>query len=70
MIARYARLRRHPAAFRALTGLTVPQFDALWMEVAPRMVEAERKRLTRPGRKREIGAGGRGRVLVNGSRAE
>ena len=57
MIARYAGLRRHPAAFRALTGLTVSQFDALWVEVAPRLLEAERKRLTRPGRKRQIGAG-------------
>ena len=55
MIARYSRLRRYPAAFRALTGLTVSQFDALWEEVAPRLVEAERKRLTRPNRKRQIG---------------
>lgn len=57
MIARYTRLRRHPAAFRALTGLTVPQFDAVWEDAAPRLAEAERKRLTRPGRKRRIGAG-------------
>lgn len=57
MIARYAGLRRHPAAFRALTGLAVPEFDALWVEIAPRLAEAERKRLTRPGRKRQIGAG-------------
>jgi hypothetical protein len=57
MIARYAGLRRHPAAFLALTGLAVSQFDALWVEVGPRLLEAERKRLTRPGRKREIGAG-------------
>jgi DDE superfamily endonuclease/Helix-turn-helix of DDE superfamily endonuclease len=57
MIARYTRLRRHPAAFRALTGLTVPQFDGVWQEVAPRLAEAERKRLTRPGRQRQIGAG-------------
>ena len=33
------------------------QFDALWVEVGPRLLEAERKRLTRPGRKRQIGAG-------------
>lgn len=57
MIARYSGLRRHPAAFRALTGLTVSQFDGLWVEVAPRLLEAERKRLTRPERKRQIGAG-------------
>jgi hypothetical protein len=57
MIARYTGLRRHPSAFRALTGLTVSQFDALWVEVAPRLLDAERKRLTRPGRRRAIGAG-------------
>jgi DDE superfamily endonuclease len=57
MIARYGRLRRYPAAFRALTGLTVVQFDALWQEVAPRLAEVERARLTRPGRQRAIGAG-------------
>jgi DDE superfamily endonuclease/Helix-turn-helix of DDE superfamily endonuclease len=57
MIARYAALRRHPAAFRALTGLMVPEFDALWGEVAPRLAEAERARLSRPGRRRRIGAG-------------
>ena len=57
MIARYVRLRRYPSAFRALTGLTVSQFDALWVEVAPQVVEAERKRLMRPGRQRQIGAG-------------
>lgn len=57
MVARYAALRRHPAAFRALTGLTVPRFDGLWVEVAPRLAAAERARLSRPGRKRQIGAG-------------
>jgi len=57
MIARYSGLRRQPAAFRALTGLTIAQFDGLWSEVAPRLAEAERKRLSRPGRQRQIGAG-------------
>jgi len=57
MIARYPRLRRYPAAFRALTGLTGSQFDALWAEAAPRLAEAERDRLTRPGRQRQIGGG-------------
>jgi hypothetical protein len=70
MIARYHRLRRYPAAFRALTGLTIVEFDGLWREVAPRLAEAERARLTRPGRRRAIGAGhpfaldGRDRVLL------
>jgi len=29
----------------------------MWLEVAPRLLDAERKRLTRPGRRRAIGAG-------------
>jgi hypothetical protein len=57
MNARYANLRRHPAAFRALTGLTVTGFDGLWQEGAPRLAEAERERLTRAERQRQIGAG-------------
>jgi hypothetical protein len=70
MLARYRRLCRYPAAFRALTGLKVVQFDGLWREVAPRLAEAERARLARPGRRRAIGAGhpfsldGRDRVLL------
>jgi hypothetical protein len=70
MIARYHRLRPYPGAFRALTGLTTVQFDDLWQEVAPRLAEAERARLTWPGRQRAIGAGhpfaldGRDRVLL------
>ena len=57
MNARYASLRRHPAAFRALTGLTSPEFDDLWAVVEPRFAEAEQKRLTRRSRKRRVGAG-------------
>jgi hypothetical protein len=59
MIGRYHTLTRHPAVFRALTGLSIAQFDALYREVAPRLADAERRRLIRPERRRAIGAGRR-----------
>jgi hypothetical protein len=59
MIGRYHTLTRHPAVFRALTGLSIAQFDALYIEVAPRLGDAERRRLSRPDRRRAIGAGRR-----------
>ena len=54
---RYARLRRHPTVFRAMTGLAVEVFDVLCGEFVPRFLEAEGRRLSRPGRRRAIGAG-------------
>ena len=57
VILRERYLRHHPAVFRAMTGLTVAQFDALLVEVSPRYAAAERARLGRPGRRRAIGAG-------------
>ena len=54
---RYARLRRHPTVFRAMTGLDVEGFDALCLEFVPRFLEAEGRRRSRPGRRRAIGAG-------------
>lgn len=59
MIGRYHILSRYPAVFRALTGLTIAQFDALDAEVVPRLKAAERRRLSRPARRRAIGAGRR-----------
>jgi hypothetical protein len=59
MIGRYHPLSAHPAVFRALTGLSVAQFDALYSAVAPRLADAERRRLSRPERRRAIGAGRR-----------
>jgi hypothetical protein len=58
MIARLDNLRRHPAVFRHLTGLTVPAFDVLAAGVVPAVEAAHRKALDRPGRQRAIGAGG------------
>jgi hypothetical protein len=70
MIGRYHTLTLQPAVFRALTGLSIAQFDALYIEVAPRLGDAERRRLSRPERRRAIGAGrrfalaGRDRLLL------
>jgi len=58
MIARLDHLRKHPAVFRHLTGLTVPAFDALAADVVPAVEVAHRKTLDRPDRQRAIGAGG------------
>jgi DDE superfamily endonuclease/Helix-turn-helix of DDE superfamily endonuclease len=57
MIARLANLRRHPAVFRHLTGLTVEVFDGLAAEVAPAAEAAHRAALDRPGRRRAVGGG-------------
>lgn len=43
--------------FKALTGLSLAQFSALEIDFAPRFEQAETARLTRPGRRRAIGAG-------------
>ncbi len=57
MILRYPHLTRHPAVFRAMTGLSVAEFDALVAELLPRYVAAERVRLSRPTRRRALGGG-------------
>ena len=54
---RYPRLARHPEVFRAMTGLTVAEFDALVAAAVPAVADADRARLSRPGRKRAVGAG-------------
>lgn len=53
----YDKLRTDEKAFKALTGLTVVEFDVLYAKVEPVWVEAEKERLTRPDRQRAIGAG-------------
>src|SRR3712207_6217096 len=57
MILHYERLQRFPTVFKSVTGLRVPQFDDLVADVLPRYHAAERQRLSRPTRKRAIGAG-------------
>lgn len=53
----YDKLRLNKNAFKALTGLTIEEFDALYAKVEPVWVEAETRRLNRPDRQRAIGAG-------------
>jgi hypothetical protein len=57
MILHYERLSRYPTVFKAMTGLTVPQFDDLITDLLPRYRQAEQLRLNRPERQRAIGAG-------------
>ncbi len=57
MIARLANLRKHPAVFGHLTGLTVAAFDERTAEVVPAVEAAHRKTLDRPDRQRAIGGG-------------
>jgi DDE superfamily endonuclease/Helix-turn-helix of DDE superfamily endonuclease len=57
MIARLDHLRKHPAVFRHLTGLTVEVFDELATEVVPAAETAHRASLDRPERQRAVGGG-------------
>ena len=57
MILRYGHLSRFGRVFQSMTGLSVAEFDALVSDILPRYTAAEHKRLTRPTRKRAIGAG-------------
>ncbi len=57
MIACLARLRKHPAVFRSLTGLTPDVFDALLADVLPALDDADFARHDRPNRDRAVGAG-------------
>lgn len=52
-----AHLRRHPAAFRSMTGMTVAEFDALAHDALPALAAADQARLDRPTRRRAIGEG-------------
>jgi len=51
------RLRKSPASFRSLTGITPAAFDALLAELEPQYAAAQAGRLGRPGRTRKPGAG-------------
>ncbi len=57
MILRYRHVSRFPRVFKAMTSLDVPEFDALVRDILPRYTVAEQIRLTRPERKRAMGAG-------------
>jgi hypothetical protein len=53
----YAKLSRSPSIFRSFTGLDLSEFDSVYTEVEKVYSSFEEKRLSRRGRKREIGAG-------------
>jgi hypothetical protein len=57
MMMKYLYLSDYPNVFRAMTGLHLSEFDELVRDVQPQYAEAERARLSRAGRKRDIGAG-------------
>jgi hypothetical protein len=57
MICRYQELHKHEAVFKALTGLRVSEFDRLGADLLPEYEEAEKERLSRPKRVRDIGGG-------------
>src|SRR5688572_24892121 len=57
MILRLEHLRKSPAVFRHLTGLTVPLFETPAAELVPAFHDARRRRLDRPGRRRAVGGG-------------
>lgn len=57
MILRFDHLQRFPRVFRTMTGLTVPEFDALWTGLQPRLQAVRRARGQRPGRRRAPGGG-------------
>ena len=57
MIFRREHLGQHPAAFRAMTGLTVEAFDRLLPELLTAFAADRRRRLDRPDRRRAPGGG-------------
>jgi hypothetical protein len=57
MILRREHLGKHPAVFRAMTGLTVAAFDQLLPELRAAFAAARRRRLDRPDRQRALGGG-------------
>jgi hypothetical protein len=52
-----ARLKKQPATFRRLTGITVEAFDTILSKLKPIYEESNRKRLSWKGRIRKIGGG-------------
>jgi hypothetical protein len=71
MICRYQQLHRHESVFKALTGLSVTEFEQLVSDLLPEYEQAEQKRLSRPDRQRAIGGGrafeldGRDQILLS-----
>lgn len=53
----YQNLKKKPSVFKSLTGITLTEFDELSQKFVSKWEQAEQKRLTRPQRRRAIGAG-------------
>jgi DDE superfamily endonuclease len=53
----YSKLSRSPSIFRSFVGLDLSEFDSVYAEVEEVYSSFEEKRLSRRGRKREIGGG-------------
>jgi hypothetical protein len=56
---RYYHLRHQPKVCQQMTGLRVEEFEPLVEDILPALVQAEARRLARPGRQRAIGGGRR-----------
>jgi len=57
MILRYAKLARHPAVFKSMTGLSTAEFDTLAEDLVPTLLAAVAARRNRPLRDRAPGGG-------------
>lgn len=57
MLLTFDRLRAKPPIFKAFTGVSVSEFEALLTQSSPLWVERERQRLLRPNRQRAPGGG-------------
>ncbi len=58
----YSKLSKMESIFRSFAGLDVSEFDSLYKRIEPEYEESERKRLSRPDRKRDVGGGGKFRL--------
>lgn len=54
---RYERLKHYANVFLKMTGLRIPEFDALMKDLSSEFVQAEQARLSRPDRQRALGGG-------------
>jgi hypothetical protein len=53
----YARIFKKPLLFSSFTGLTISEFDAIYVDIESRYNEYESKRLSKRNRQRDVGAG-------------
>lgn len=57
MIVCLSHLQQRPTVFKSLTGLQVPEFEAMIHDLLPSYQQAQRQRLERPRRQRAVGGG-------------